>query len=392
MKFDGPLLDERWRLGPRMGSGAQANTYVARDEKNPNTEPVIVKQLRLSGNKDAWKKFDLFEREIATLKSLRHAGIPRFITSFESAPGVFNLVMEKKPGATLRAISTRARFTDLELRDILARVLEILDYLHRLAPPVIHRDIKPANLVRAANGAIALVDFGGVRAALRPDGGSTVVGTFGYMAPEQLHGEATPATDIYSLGATIVALAAGAEPETIPRKGLAMDLGTVLAGSDPALVAVLEKMTMPDPSTRPQSARAVLDLLAKAGAYNGRRPASARTASLERRGDASLRDPHGFGDATDLLTDVPAPIAWPLRLMLLLFSLAGYLGLTAIRAIFIPLVFTVINAVTAKRHTKELSDTREGVEDILDEGRDGFRSLQRRALSHRRRRQLPPPR
>ena len=62
-------------------------------------------------------------------------------------------------------------------------MLEVLRYLHNLKPPVVHRDIKPANIIRADDGTIALVDFGGVRAAVRDKGGSTVVGTFGYMAP-----------------------------------------------------------------------------------------------------------------------------------------------------------------------------------------------------------------
>src|SRR5690606_14302015 len=139
----------------------------------------------------------LFERETRVLKNLRHPCIPRYIASFESEPGVFNLVMERKPGASLRAIATRVHFTDRELRDVLGRVLDILEHLHGRTPPVIHRDIKPANMVRDAKGNIALVDFGGVRDALRENGGSTVIGTFGYMAPEQLHGQATPATDIY---------------------------------------------------------------------------------------------------------------------------------------------------------------------------------------------------
>ena len=126
-----------------------------------------------------------------------------------------------------------------------------------------HRDIKPSNIVRAPDGKIALVDFGGVLDAARDKGGSTIVGTFGYMAPEQLHGRVTPATDIYALGATIVALASGIEPEDVPRKGLRMDLDKHLPAMDRGLRAALTAMTDPDPDKRPQRARDVVALLAK---------------------------------------------------------------------------------------------------------------------------------
>ena len=119
---------------------------------------------------------------------------------------------------------------------MLVRCLEILDYLHTRTPSVVHRDIKPSNIVRAPNdGRCSLVDFGGVLDAAREKGGSTIVGTFGYMAPEQLHGQAVPATDIYALGATIVALAGGIEPEDVPRKGLRMDLDKHLPSLDPGV-------------------------------------------------------------------------------------------------------------------------------------------------------------
>ncbi len=247
-----------------MGHGGQADTFLARDERAPaGTERVVVvKQFHLSKRAvSGWKPFELFEREVRTLKSLRHPGIPRFLDSFESEPGVFNLVMERAPGATLWAYRKKVRFTDAELRDILRKTLDILAYLHGLNPPVVHRDIKPTNLVRSTDGAVSLIDFGGVRDALRADGGSTMIGTFGYMAPEQLHGEASPATDLYGLGATLIALAGDVEPEKVPRSGLRMDLAAHLPQMEPRLRAALAAMTLPDPAERPKRAADVLAML-----------------------------------------------------------------------------------------------------------------------------------
>lgn len=375
VKFEGPLLEERWRLGPRMGHGAQGTTYLARDERHRGGERVVVlKQFHL--RKGDWKKFDLFERETRVLKNLRHPCIPRYIASFESEPGVFNLVMERKPGASLRAIATRVHFTDGELRDVLGRVLDILEHLHGRTPPVIHRDIKPANMVRDAKGNIALVDFGGVRDALRENGGSTVIGTFGYMAPEQLHGQATPATDIYGLGATIVALAGGVEPESVPRRGLRMDLKKHLAGRDPGLVEVLEAMTDPDPDARPQSARAVSKMLAK------RMRAAARPlrTDLVPVTGPDAGEPKPFEELGDLLTEVPQPVDAILRVLLLAFSVGGYVAVTVVQSVLLPVLFGLIMMMSDKDSRPQIAATRADARRALNEGRQGLRNLQARCL------------
>lgn len=77
-------------------------------------------------------------------------------------------------------------------------------YLQQLEPPIIHRDIKPNNIIRDRDGKVFLVDFGAVRDTYYTTSmhGSTVVGTFGYMAPEEFRSKALPARDLYGLGAT----------------------------------------------------------------------------------------------------------------------------------------------------------------------------------------------
>jgi serine/threonine protein kinase len=371
-----------------MGAGAQAHTYLARDERAKDERVVVVKQFRLE--KNTWKKFDLFEREAKVLGALRHPGIPRLLGSFESEPGVFNLVMERMPGASLRAIATKVRFTDAELREMLVRVLDILDYLHTRNPPVIHRDIKPANLIRDAGGRVALVDFGGVRNVLREDGGSTVIGTFGYMAPEQLHGQATPATDIYGLGATIVALAGGVEPESVPRRGLRMDLRKHLAGRDPGLLEVLEAMTEPEPDARPQRARQVVRMLGER--MDAPRPRATRDLPvLATRPDD--REPKPFEELGDLLTAVPQPIDAVLRVLLLVFAVGGYAAVTVVQAVLLPVLFGLIHLIADKDARPGLAATRVEVRRALDQGRQGFRNLQARCLrGDNEPRKLPGPR
>ena len=377
-----------------MGHGAQADTFLARDEKALE-RIVVVKQLRLSRVATAgWKPFELFEREVRTLKALRHPGIPRFLDSFESEPGVFNLVMERAPGATLWAYRKKVRFDDDELRAILIKALDILRYMHRLNPPVVHRDIKPTNLVRSADGQIALIDFGGVRDALREDGGSTVIGTFGYMAPEQLHGEASPATDLYGLGATMIALAGDVEPEKVPRVGLRMDLATHLPRMEPRLRAALAAMTAPDPDDRPRSADEVVAMLQvpAAATLKPRR----ETASAPVKAPVKTADPPGPGhdmmvrmvdEVAEFTAELPPPLRTLMRIAVFLVGATGYLGITAVRLAVLPLIFAIAASFAGDSRKQRVAEVRRDVEGATDEARAGMRALVRGA---RKPRALPP--
>jgi serine/threonine protein kinase len=376
MPFDGPLVAGRWRLGPSLGKGAQAETFLARDEKARGSDvpEVVVKRLQPRGT---WKAFDLLEREAKVLGQLRHPAVPRFHALAEEPPGTFNLVMERMPGENLRDLATRRRLSTVELRDVLIRVLEILDYLHGRAPAVVHRDIKPSNIVRAPDGKIALVDFGGVLDAARESGGSTVVGTFGYMAPEQLHGQATGATDVYALGATIVALAGGVEPEDVPRKGLRMDLARHLPSLDPGLRAALEAMTDPEPERRPQRARDVIALLAK-----GDRAGPAPRDKDRPDGKALVAPrPAKLARRARIFRDVPEPLATFLRLGLLGFAAGGWAGMAATRlAVLITFAVASVIALPRRKTVRELGHD---VDDLLADGQHGFGDLARLALGRK---------
>jgi serine/threonine protein kinase len=373
MAFDGPLLGGRYRLGPRLGHGSQGEIFLARDEKATGAEAkeVVVKRLTPRGT---WKSFELFEREAKVLSQLRHPGVPRHLATLEEPPGTFNLVMQRAPGENLRDFVKRRRLSETELRDILVRCLEILDYLHTRSPPIVHRDIKPSNIVRAPNtGHCSLVDFGGVLDSIREKGGSTMVGTFGYMAPEQLHGQAVPATDLYALGATIVALAGGVEPEDVPRKGLQMNLKAHLPGMDPVLRDVLVEMTDPDPDKRPQRARDVVALLAKT------RP---RKKAAKRDDKALVRMESHELAPRKMFSDIQEPLGTLLRLGVLGFGLGGWAGMAVIRVSLTLVVWTAAILVLPKR--KKIVGVGRELDDMLAEGQGGFTDMMKGAMARER--------
>ena len=373
MAFDGPLIGGRYKLGPSMGHGSQGEIHIARDEKAKGAEDreVIVKRLVPRGT---WKSFELFEREAKVLSQLRHAGVPRHVATIEEPPGTFNLVMQRAPGDNLRDLAARRRLSQLELRDVLIRCLEILDYLHTRTPPVVHRDLKPSNIMRAPDGKICLVDFGGVLDAARDRGGSTIVGTYGYMAPEQLHGQVTPATDLYALGATIVALAGGVEPENVPRKGLRMDLERHLPALDPGFRAALTAMTDPDPDKRPQRARDVVALLAKSKPLRPEAASATEARALAARESRAVARRH-------LFSDVKEPLGTLLRIGVLSFGAGGWVSMAGIRLSLAIMVYTF--AVLAFPARRKVIGVGNELDSMLAEGQGGFVDMMKAAMARR---------
>lgn len=327
---------QRYQIMEPLGAGAQGQTFRAIDRVTGDA--VAVKVLRLRNLGSDWKPYDLFERECQVLRDLRHPAIPRYLDQFASeATGEFFLVMELIDGEPLSRRFGRVGLPEPELRALLDQALGILDYLHGRHPPVVHRDIKPSNLIVRTNNPrhpLALIDFGGVRVALSPDGGSTMIGTFGYMAPEQLHGEATPATDIYSLAATLVALAAGTPADKLPRKGLVIDLPAVMPASP--LRDVLAAMLAPDPSQRLASAADVRHMLAREqpGPRTRYEPPGPKTRSPEppRQDLAPAPD-------QDL---APADIPRPLRFLVWVWTLLAAGLFFAVEHVFLPVGFALV--------------------------------------------------
>jgi serine/threonine protein kinase len=215
----GDIIAERYRIIETLGQGGNGITYKAEDLKS--TEQVALKALSLHHMSD-WKQMELFEREAQTLASLSHPGIPKYLDYFQvdtPEDRGFYIVQQLVAGKSLAELVKNGwRSNEAGVQKIATQVLNILIYLQKLTPPVFHRDIKPQNLIGAKDGKVYLVDFGSVQNTYRStfSYGSTVVGTFGYMAPEQFQGQALPATDLYGLGATLLFLLTHRSPADLP--------------------------------------------------------------------------------------------------------------------------------------------------------------------------------
>jgi serine/threonine protein kinase len=206
------VVGERYRIRELLGRGDRATVYGATRE--PDGARVAVKILVPRAASD-WLAWDLFERSTRVLQGLSHPALPTVHAFTRAEPARLVLVREIFDGGTLaeRIGGADRRLTQAQLRHLLERLLELLAYLQGLVPPVVHRDIKPANVMfrTAADWDPVLVDFDTVAAAPGRGSGLTIVATPGYTAPEQLAGDAGPASDLYSLGATMLVAQTAAE-------------------------------------------------------------------------------------------------------------------------------------------------------------------------------------
>jgi serine/threonine protein kinase len=264
-KIPGESFGDRYQIEQQLGKRAGRYTLLARDLQTQDL--VVIKRLSF-GEDFAWEDLKLFEREAATLKNLSHASIPRYLDYFDldlpSGKG-FALVQTYIPAKSLdEHVKAGRTFSEAEMVELATALLEILRYLHKRSPSVIHRDIKPSNILlgdRTGNsvGPVYLVDFGSVQAA-SAGGTITVVGTYGYMPPEQFGDRAVPASDLYSLGATLIYLATGQHPADLPHLDMRLhfeDAAHLSAG----LEQWLQQMIQPSLNQRLSSAKKALSAL-----------------------------------------------------------------------------------------------------------------------------------
>ncbi|MEW5312551.1 MAG: hypothetical protein WDW38_004178 [Sanguina aurantia] len=250
-----------------LGSGSNAITYKAVTAAGLE---VAIKALTLRGLKD-WKQLDLFQREAQVLASLSHPSIPTYIDYFEQDLGsdmAFYIVQEVARGKSLaEMVSGGKRASESEVMRIAVELLQVLQYLAGLRPAVTHRDVKPENIILEGgswSGRVYLVDFGGVQGIAAAGGssgmGSTIVGTFGYMAPEQFRGAAQPASDLYALGATLLYVLSGRNPFEFPQERMQLSWRPSFPPPTPLWGTLLDGLLEPVAEDR-LTAQEALDVL-----------------------------------------------------------------------------------------------------------------------------------
>lgn len=291
-----PLVVEGYRLTRELGRGAMATVY---EGERSGGQRVAIKVLRLAGehsdrDRDGWSAWEMFERSSKILRELSHPGLPKvFHFSRDDASGHLVLVREAFDGGTLaERIEAGRRLTRKQMHRLAKKLLELLDYLHGLVPPVIHRDIKPANIMFRSTGSWApvLVDFDTVAAPEGQRTGLTIVATIGYAAPEQFAGEATVRSDLYGLGTTLLHVATETPPDQLPREHGRFQFEGRLDELSPELRRVIAKLIEPDPEHRYPNAAAAL---AELSGVRQQTPIGAKVAAA--------------ADHTPLTADAPIP-------------------------------------------------------------------------------------
>ncbi|AUX23190.1 protein kinase [Sorangium cellulosum] len=207
----GTIVGDRFEIERLAGSGGMGDVYRARDRWSGDT--VAIKILRRSGEMESSR----FLREVRALAALQSPGIVRYIADGVTGAQEMYLAMEWLSGETLSQRLSRAELTIAESLALGARIAAALGVVHREG--IVHRDLKPSNIFLAGGAAerVTLIDFGiarvsGVEQRLTATG--AMLGTPGYMAPEQARGEPNvdARADVFSLGCVLFKCLTGRAP------------------------------------------------------------------------------------------------------------------------------------------------------------------------------------
>jgi WD40 repeat protein len=209
------VLRNRYRPIKTLGGGGFGKTYLAEDIDKLN-EHCVIKQFapQVQGTGALNKATELFEQEAKRLQQLgKHPQIPTLLAYFNEDNRLY-LVQEFIEGQNLfKELQNQGNFTEQKIRELLLDLLDILQTVHQ--QQVIHRDVKPENIIRDSNGKLVLIDFGASKQLTQTvmTNPGTAIGSFGYAPLEQMQGgEAYPASDLYSVGATCFHLLSGIHP------------------------------------------------------------------------------------------------------------------------------------------------------------------------------------
>lgn len=183
--------------------------YLARTKDG---RMVTVKQFYLADKTDETRALEkILRREYELLSGLDHPDIAKVLDSFTFEKSTF-LVIEHRLGSDMRTIVNEHGARSEGLTIAWAKeICDIMIYLHSREPVIMHRDLTPDNVIVGEDGNLRLIDFGAAREFLDGITG-TMLGKHCYVSPEQLRGEATIMSDIYSFGCTLHFLLTGRDP------------------------------------------------------------------------------------------------------------------------------------------------------------------------------------
>lgn len=277
------LLAGRYVPQKLLGKGGFGAAFLARDRYTPAMRRCVVKEFQPAGDLSPTQlqmAQKLFEREGEVLEQLgsNHPQIPDLLAFFEidapsRVPGkperFFYLVQEFIDGDNLEEeLEQQGTFSEAAMVEVLREMLKVLKYVHENGS--IHRDIKPSNIMRRKDGRLFLLDFGAVKqvatgAAATPGKASTGIYSMGFAPPEQMRGDNVyPATDLYALAVTCITLLTGKPPSELYDSYSNDWNWRPHAQVSDRLADVLDKMLLPTPSQRFQSAEATLEALQSA--------------------------------------------------------------------------------------------------------------------------------
>jgi len=211
------IVGGRYRVTKPLGGGGMKLVYLAEDLRLAARPCALAEMVDSFTSPETQKQaVAAFQREADMLAQLSNEHIPRVFDRFSDQNHHY-LVMEFIDGITLeqKLKDAGGKLPESEVIDVALQVLETLEYLHNLEPPVIYRDLKPSNVMLTPAGQIKLIDFGIAR-LFQPLSNATMIGTQGYAPPEQYRGKVEFRSDLYALGATMHHALSGRDPALEP--------------------------------------------------------------------------------------------------------------------------------------------------------------------------------
>ncbi|MBE0429266.1 MAG: Stk1 family PASTA domain-containing Ser/Thr kinase [Thermoleophilia bacterium] len=204
------ILDNRYEIIRRLGSGGMADVFLARDSHLGRDVAIKILYKRYANDEEFVARF---RQEAQSAAGLNH---PHIVSIFDrgEAGESYYIAMEYLEGQSLKeVIASKGRLAPPEAIDIAVQILQALQFAHE--HQVIHRDIKPHNIVINSRGRVKVTDFGIARAgsSSRMTETGSIIGTAQYLSPEQAKGKAVEqGSDLYSVGVVLYEMLTGKVP------------------------------------------------------------------------------------------------------------------------------------------------------------------------------------